>query len=153
MNHSATLDYTIIRPFNIIGEGQFGQFIMPKLVDAFHRKLPVVRLGNIEVFRDYIDVSDACELISRLTFNPAAIGEISNLCTGRPVSIEELLAILAEITGHKIKVEVDQALVRKNEVWRLLGDVTKLETLTGGQIHGLNLEQSLRRMYTAQRVS
>lgn len=150
MNHAEQLDYTIIRPFNIIGEGQAGEFIMPKLVNAFRQRLPVVRLGNIQVFRDYIDVSDACELIARLTFNPAAIGEACNLCTGRPVSIQELIDLLIDITGHDIKAEVDQAFVRKNEVWRLLGDVGKLVSLTQGPIGGLGLEQSLRRMLAGQ---
>lgn len=150
MNHAEQLDYTIVRPFNIIGEGQSGEFIMPKLVDAFHRRLPVVRLGNIQVFRDYIDVADACELVSRLTFNPTAIGRVSNLCTGRPVSIADLLAILTEITGHQIEVEVDPAFVRKNEVWRLLGDTARLEELTGGRLQGRNLEQSLRQMLKAK---
>ncbi|MGN6124041.1 MAG: NAD-dependent epimerase/dehydratase family protein [Sphingomonas oligoaromativorans] len=150
MNHAEQLDYTIIRPFNIIGEGQSGEFIMPKLVAAFHERRPVVRLGNINVFRDYIDVSDACELIARLTFNPAAIGEICNLCTGRPVSIQTLLDILAKITGHEIRAEIDAAFVRKNEVWRLLGDSAKLESLTQGPIEGLGLEQSLRRMLAAK---
>lgn len=150
VNYAEQLDYTIIRPFNIIGDGQSSDFIMPKLVAAFHERLPVVRLGNINVFRDYIDVSDACRLIARLTFNPAAIGEVCNLCTGRPVSIQTLLDILANITGHEIKVKVDAAFVRKNEVWRLLGDPAKLKALTQGPIEGLGLEQSLRGMLAAK---
>ncbi|WP_292964668.1 NAD-dependent epimerase/dehydratase family protein [Novosphingobium sp. UBA1939] len=149
-NYADQLDYTIIRPFNIIGVGQSGEFIMPKLVTAFHERQPVVKLGNIQVFRDYIDVSDACELIARVTFNPAAVGEVCNLCTGKPVSIETLLNTLTDITGHEIKPEVDPAFVRKNEVWRLLGDTAKLSSLTGGAINGMNLEQSLRRMLAAR---
>tara|TARA_R110000868_G_scaffold18003_2_gene78269 strand:+ start:18606 stop:19097 length:492 start_codon:yes stop_codon:yes gene_type:complete len=150
MNFEADIDYTVIRPFNIIGEGQAGDFIVPKLVDAFHQRSAVLSLGNIDVFRDYIDVLDACELINKLTFNPSAIGEISNLCTGRPTSIKELIAILTEITGHQIALEVDQRFVRKNEVWRLLGDTSKLEALTGGKIIGTDIDQSLRQMLAAK---
>jgi len=150
MNYAERINYTIIRPFNIIGEGQSGDFIMPKLVNAFHNRLPEVYLGNIDVFRDYIDIYDACNLIEKLTTNPAAIGEVCNLCTGRPVSIQALLGILTEITGHEIGVQVNPALVRKNEVWRLLGDVAKLEELTQGPINGVKLEDSLRRMLAAK---
>lgn len=150
MNSADRIDYTIIRPFNIVGEGQSGDFIMPKLVHAFHNRAPVVKLGNIQVYRDYIDVSDACDLIAQLTANSAAIGEVCNLCTGKPVSIQALLDILTHITGHEIKVEVDQAFVRKNEVWRLLGDANKLGHLTQKPIEGLGLEQSLRRMLAAK---
>lgn len=145
-NFRDQLDYTIVRPFNIIGDGQSSEFIMPKLVDVFRRRDRIVKLGNIEVFRDYIDVLDACELISRLTFNPAAVGEVTNLCTGRPVSIQMLLETLARLTSHEIEVEIDPKFVRKNEVWRLLGDNTKLSRLTGGQVEQMNLEESLRRM-------
>jgi nucleoside-diphosphate-sugar epimerase len=150
VNYAEQLDYTIVRPFNIIGEGQSGDFITPKLVDAFYKRMPAIRLGNIKVFRDYIDVSDACELIARLTFSTEAIGQTSNLCTGKPVSIQQLLDMLFYITGYEIKVEVDQAFVRKNEVWRLLGDTEKLASLTGGHLKGLGLEDSLRRMLAAK---
>jgi len=150
INHAERISYTIIRPFNIIGEMQSGEFIMPKLINAFHERLSEIHLGNINVFRDYIDIADACSLIAKLTFNPQAIGEICNLCTGRPVSIQALLNMLTEMTGHEISVKVNPAFVRKNEVWRLLGDVTKLEELVQGAIEGLKLEDSLRRMLAAK---
>jgi nucleoside-diphosphate-sugar epimerase len=145
-NYANKIDYTIIRPFNIIGVGQSHDFLMPKLADAFSRRLDVLKLGNLDVFRDYIDVSDASEMIARLTFNPAAIGQVCNLCSGRPVSLQMLLDVFANLTSHKIKIEIDPALVRKNEVWRLLGDATKLKSLTGGVMEISDVEQSLQRM-------
>lgn len=153
LNHRDNLDYTIVRPFNIIGVGQDEEFIMPKLVNAFFERQPVIRLGNIDVFRDYIDVSDACEIIARLIFNASSVGEICNLCTGRPVSIHELLQLLKQVTGHDIEVQIDPKFVRKNEVWRLLGDATKVEKLTGGPLSGLTVKESLRRMLEAKSAS
>lgn len=150
MNYIDYINYTIIRPFNIIGEDQSSEFIMPKLVNAFYDRLPEVHLGNINVFRDYIDVSDACNLITQIIFNPAAIGEVYNLCTGRPVSIQTILDLLTEITGHEISVQVNPAFVRKNEVWRLLGDLSKLQELVQEPIKRLGLEASLRRMIAAK---
>lgn len=152
-NYIDELELTIIRPFNIIGEGQSDDFLMPKLADAYHCRLPELYLGNLEVFRDYIDVTDACELISRLTFNTAAIGEICNLCTGSPVSLNALLDIFTKLTGHNIEIKVNPTFVRKNEVWRLLGDASKLESLTGGALKTKSIEECLHRLLAAKAKS
>ena len=149
-NFADLIDYSIVRPFNIIGEGQNREFIVPKLVDAFHRRDPVVRLGNLDVYRDYIDLADAGEIIHRITFDTRSHGETYNLCSGRPVSLQNLIKSLSDITGHEIEVQVAPEFVRKNEVWRLLGDVTKLETFWGGPLDLLPISQSLRRMLAAK---
>lgn len=145
-NYADRIDYVIIRPFNIIGEGQNREFIVPKLVDAFHRRQQVVRLGNLDVYRDYIDILDAVEIIDRLTFSPDAARETVNLCSGLPVSINDLISALTKVTGHKIEIEVASEFVRRNEVWRLLGDTTKLERYVGGKLPLRPIEETLRRM-------
>lgn len=149
-NFVEQIDYSIVRPFNIIGEGQNREFIVPKLVDAFYNRDAVVRLGNLDVYRDYIDLADAVDIIDRITFDKNSYGETYNLCSGRPVSLQQLIQTLRDITNHDIDVEVAPEFVRKNEVWRLLGDVTKLEALLGKPLELLPMEQSLRRMVAAK---
>lgn len=149
-NYSDKVRYSVIRPFNIVGHGQNRDFIVPKLVDAFHRRDKAVRLGNIDVYRDYIDVQDAVDIIRHIMFEPKSEGEVYNLCSGRPVSLKELIQALTDITGHHIDVEVAQEFVRKNEVWRLLGDTTKLESMMGGPLSCRPIEQSLRNMLAAK---
>jgi nucleoside-diphosphate-sugar epimerase len=145
-NYADQIDYAIIRPFNIIGEGQNAEFIVPKLVDAFHNRVPVVRLGNLDVYRDYIDIMDAVEILTKLAFEKSARGETVNLCSGSPISINDLIAGLQDITGHNIQVEVAPEFVRRNEVWRLLGDTEKLEKMMGGKLQFRPINQTLRRM-------
>lgn len=120
------LEITIVRPFNIIGTGQKENFIVPKLINAFSTRSPEVRLGNTNVYRDYIDLKTASEMLVLITENTKTAGKILNLCAGRATSLDELLQIMGNISGYKIEVIVDPAFVRASEVWRLIGSNHRL---------------------------
>ncbi|WP_010184545.1 NAD-dependent epimerase/dehydratase family protein [Sphingomonas sp. PAMC 26605] len=151
-NFSDILDYTIIRPFNVIGLDQTADFIVPKLSRAFAAREPVVRLGNIDVYRDYIDIEEACNIIRQMIFLERSYGETYNLCSGIPVSLRDLLGLFAKITGHEIKVEIAPEFVRRNEVWRLTGDATKLKTLIGGGVPEISIEESIQRIVAGEQA-
>jgi GDP-6-deoxy-D-talose 4-dehydrogenase len=67
----------------------------------------------------------------------AEIGETYNICSGRPVTLESMIHLLTELTGHEIEVRVTPAFVRANEIKRLCGSPNKLMQLM--QHHGLSL--------------
>lgn len=152
-NYKDVIDYTIIRPFNIIGENQDASFIVPKLSRAFAARDPVIRLGNLDVYRDYLDIREASQIICHITFRPEAIGETYNLCSGKPTSLNELLDLFRRFTGHDIKVEVAPEFVRKNEVWRLIGDATKLKALIGDAVSSIPMEECIQRIIKAQEAN
>jgi nucleoside-diphosphate-sugar epimerase len=149
-NYSDAFEFRIVRPFNIVGEAQNQGFIVPKLVNAFHDRLDVVRLGNLDVYRDYIDINDAVKIIAMLALGPTGSSEVVNLCSGKPVSLKDLIEVLDAITGHSIEIEVAPEFVRRNEVWRLLGDTSKLARLLGGMPVLIPIEETLRRMLAAR---
>lgn len=115
----------ITRPFNYTGPGQSEAFVYAKLVAAFFRRDPEIRLGNIGIARDLSDIRFVVEAYRRLL-----LGEISsntfNICSGTSVSIKETLAILSELTGHLPNIVSDAALSRSNEITELRGDPSKL---------------------------
>lgn len=145
-NFTDTIDYTIIRPFNVIGEHQNREFILPKLVNAFTHNEATIKLGNLDVYRDYIDIHDAAELITDIMHSAACYGEVVNLCSGHPTSLRDLIEALQQLAGYQIDVVVAEEFVRKNEVWRLLGDRSKLERLLGKPHTFRSLDQSLERI-------
>lgn len=152
-NYTDIIDYTIIRPFNIVGPKQSADFIVPKLSRAFAAREPVIRLGNLDVYRDYLDINEACEIIRYMAFCDAAIGEVFNLCSGIPVSLNQLLDLFKSLTGHDIHVEVAPEFIRKNEVWRLTGDATKLKALIGDKISPVPIAQSIAQIIASQTAS
>lgn len=124
------LPLVLARPFNYTGPGQEAQFVIPKLVDHFRRRAPVVALGNLDVEREYNDVRFVCEAYLRLLEAPQS-GGIYNVCTGATYNFAEVLGMLRTLTGHQLDVTVDKAFVRAREVHRLCGDPSRLAQAVG----------------------
>lgn len=125
------LPITIVRPFNYTGVGQSNIFLLPKIVDHFKRRAPVIELGNIDVSRDFSDVRVVVDCYRRLLESRAAIGGTFNVCSGRALSLSSVLDLMRGITGHDIEVRVNPSLVRANEVKVLLGSRVRLESVIG----------------------
>ena len=131
--YETVMDVTIFRPFNIIGPGQDRSFIVPKLVNAFARRDAVIRLGNIHVYRDFLDVWTAVGIIADVIDRPASFGEVLNLCTGHGTSLMDLITALQEITGHEPRIEQAAEFTRKNEIGRLTGSPDRLRAMVGAE--------------------
>ena len=116
------------RPFNYTGPGQDLNFVIPKLVDHYARRVPVVELGNLQVEREFNDVRMVCDAYLALLHHGQA-GEAYNVCSGRPYTLRQVMDTLSELSGHVVEAKVNPAFVRANEVHRLCGDPTKLRKL------------------------
>ena len=143
------LPIVIVRPFNYTGVGQSERFVIPKLVAHFARRAPEVRLGNIEVAREFNDVRMVADAYARLLQRGEA-GQVYNVCTGRAVSLREVIGQLEQLTGHGLAVRVDPALVRANEVVRLAGDNRRLVAAIG-PLREFSLRETLSWMLTEAR--
>lgn len=135
------LPIVITRPFNYTGSGQAKSFLIPKLVDHFVRKAPVIELGNLHVEREFNDVRMVTDAYLRL-LDKGLTGEIYNVCSGKMYSLLDVIDVLTGLTGHSIEVRVNPAFVRANEVHRLCGDPSKL-VFCIGQVSVINLAECL----------
>lgn len=116
----------IIRPFNVVGPGQSDTFLVPKLVKHFVMKAPEIQLGNLKPERDYIDVRDFVAVLGRLAeIVPPSI-DVVNICSNIGTSVEQVVDWLADMTKHRPEIAVNPKFVRKNEVWRMVGDNRKV---------------------------
>ena len=136
-----------VRPFNYTGPGQDASFVMPKLVAHFARRADAVELGNLDVEREFNDVRFVCAAYLQL-LQKAKPGEVVNICTGKPVTLKAVLALLGQITGHQLQVKVNPAFVRANEIHRLCGSPAKLVSVVG-ELAAPALEDTLRWMLEA----
>ncbi len=129
------------RPFNYTGPGQAPNFLIPKLVSHFARRAPAIELGNLHVEREFNDVRMVCDAYLALLAHGVP-GEVYNVCSGQPYTLQHVIGLLSGITGHSMDVQVNPAFVRANEVYRLCGSPDKLLRATGAlPAHGL--EQTL----------
>ncbi|WP_175844508.1 NAD-dependent epimerase/dehydratase family protein [Burkholderia contaminans] len=144
------LPIVVARPFNYTGVGQSPQFLLPKIVSHFQRGERVIELGNIDVERDFSDVRRVVDAYRRL-LEQAPAGGVFNVCSGRAVSLKAVIAMMEQIAGYTIDVQVNPAFVRANEVRRLQGNGARLQAAIG-TLDDIPLESTLRWMFEAGRA-
>lgn len=140
------LSITIVRPFNYTGAGQSEQFLLPKIVAHYQRRSATMELGNLDVWRDFSDVRAVAQAYCALLDTPAAAGATVNICSGQSHSLREVIAMVEQLSGHTLQVQVNPAFVRANEVKTLQGDPTRLRALIGADWRSPPLQDTLRWM-------
>lgn len=140
----------IARPFNYTGVGQAARFLLPKIVDHFARRAPAIELGDTRVRRDFGDVRAVVSAYAALIGGEASPATV-NIATGRLHSVDEVLAILTRITGHRMAVRTDPALLRAGDPAELGGDNARLRALLPDW-SPRPLEDTLRWMLDAAQV-
>jgi len=121
------LPIIITRPFNYTGPGQSEQFLIPKIVKHFVDKKSHIQLGNIDVVRDISDVQAIVTSYIKLLGSDVA-GSIVNLCSGVGHSIKDVIIMMEHITGHTLKITVNPAFIRANDIKQLIGSNLKLKS-------------------------
>lgn len=123
------------RAFNHTGPGQSPEFVLPSFAKQFAEieaglYPPVLKVGNINVKRDFTDVRDVVAAYSEL-LDKGTAGEIYNVCSGRAVLLADIVTLLQKNCNVAVKIEVEANRVRSSDVPALVGDPRKLQTTTG----------------------
>ena len=144
------LRITIVRPFNYTGVGQSINFLLPKIVDHFKRRAPMIEFGNLDVVREFSDVRNVAEYYRRLVVRDENVisGDTFNICSGVGHSLLEAIEMMREISGHSPEIRVNPEFVRANEVKKLVGSRHKLDAAIG-VLTTVPLRDTLRWMYEA----
>jgi GDP-4-dehydro-6-deoxy-D-mannose reductase len=127
-----------LRPFNHTGPGQSAHFV----VAAFSHQIariaaglqdPVLQVGNLETWRDFLDVRDVCAAyvacIRRRDI--LARGTILNLASGQARRIGDVLADLAALAGVEIEINVDASRVRGTDIRMACGNPLRARECLG----------------------
>jgi GDP-4-dehydro-6-deoxy-D-mannose reductase len=88
----------------------------------------VLRTGNLQVYRDFIDVTHVTNAFWTLARNPAARGVV-NICSGKATQLSWLVNLLIELSGKHVTVEPMPARVRPDELAVVIGDTALLARL------------------------
>ena len=126
-----------VRPFSHTGPGHDPRFVVPSLARQLAEieaglAEPVLRVGNLDVARDFTDVRDVVRAY-RLCALEGAPGDVYNLGRDRAVRLREVLDDLLALCRVPVRVEIDSALLRPSDVPYQEADTSKLRALTGWQ--------------------
>jgi len=127
----------VARPFNHIGPGQSAQFAISDFARqiaeiAAGRREPVLRVGNIDVTRDFSDVRDVLAAYDAL-FASGDNGAIYNVCSGVERSVRSLLERLLQLAQVQADVRHEPSRWRPAEQPRVCASHEKLSARTGWQ--------------------
>jgi len=130
-------DIVMSRPFNHLGPGQAEHFVVPDFAKQIMeiklgRREPVIKVGAIDVTRDFTDVRDVA-LAYLALMEQGSRGEVYNVCSGREYSIREVLDELIRLAGVECKIVGEDSRLRAAEHRRSRGSFDKLKKCTGWQ--------------------
>lgn len=102
---------------------------------------PLIEVGDLNVVRDITDVRDIARAYW-LAARAGRPGEVYNVCSGRPVTIRQVLDLLLGMTEAAVKVQVDPGRLRPADIPVLYGDSSRFRDATGWE-PVIPLEQTL----------
>jgi len=122
----------IVRPFNTYGPRQSARAVIPTIITQLLSGKTELNLGSLSPTRDFNYVKDTVEGFIALAESDRAIGEEVNIATGKEYTIKQTAEFLiAELNPlAQLIVEDDRLRPEKSEVFRLIGDASKLKSFT-----------------------
>ncbi|MBF0291849.1 MAG: GDP-mannose 4,6-dehydratase [Nitrospinae bacterium] len=133
---SPGIHVVVARPFNHTGPGQGEKFVAPSFAMQMARveaglMEPVIKTGDLSPHRDFADVRDVVRAYPAM-LRQGAPGEVYNVSSGRPVSINGIYETLLGFCGSKnIRRETDTERMRPAENALVFGSSEKLCAITG----------------------
>ncbi len=134
------------RSFLHIGPGQATGFVTSDFASQIAnvekgKQEPILKVGNLEAKRDFLDVRDVVRAYS-LLLEKGKAGEVYQVTRGKNFSVQEILEKLLSLAAKEIKIEQDPAKIRRVDLPRLLGSNEKIKKETGWQPE-IPIEQTL----------
>jgi GDP-4-dehydro-6-deoxy-D-mannose reductase len=127
------LEVVRIRAFSHSGPGQSDAFALASFARQIAeieagRCAPVLRVGNLDSVRDFLDVDDVVEAYVRL-LDPDVPADIYNVASGVGQRLGDLLDALLDLADRRASIESDPERVRPAD--HLVGDASRLRAATG----------------------
>ena len=125
----------VTRSFNHIGPGQRNTFAVASFAHQL-RSMEAgthglrLRVGNLDSIRDFTDVRDVVRAYRLLVAGDHA-GEPVNVASGHGRTLRSIVDSLIEISALDVSIDVDPDRLRASDPHRIVGDATRLRTLTG----------------------
>lgn len=144
------LETVTLRYFNVYGPRQelnpYSGVIAKFLKNASSGE-PLVVYGDGEQTRDFICINDVVDATILALEKGGLTDETFNVCTGKPITINELTQIVKEVTGKDLQIVYDKP--RKGDLKNNYGDPAKAEEILGFKAK-VTLKKGLERFVSAR---
>lgn len=127
------LKIVIARPVNHIGPRQTPAFFVPTVAKQTamiikSKKKPVLKLGNIDIKRDFVDVRDVVNAYILLA-KKGKNGEVYNIGSRHQYLLSDIAKRFVLLSKKKIKIKQDKSKMRKTDLRSLKIDYSKIKRL------------------------
>jgi len=120
------VDVVVTRAFQHTGPGHVGPYALSDWAKQLAGGATEIRVGNLDVARDYMDVRDVVAAYESLILTGCA-GCAYNVASGVPVTMRTLLQGLIEAFGSSASIVVDSQRLRSMDHPVFVADVTRLQ--------------------------
>ncbi len=143
-NRDFNIPVTIFRPFNIYGNGQNPDFLIPTIINQVRKGKIIIKDDRPK--RDYIHVEDITRAIIATieSKNESKMIEKYNLGTGISYSVKEIVEIVQSFFNSDIEYICTHEL-RQNEVLDTVADISKIKNELNWKPE-ISLKEGLHRM-------
>src|ERR1700730_10702163 len=127
----------VVRLFNCVGPRQTGAYgmVVPRLVDQALGSEDLTVFGDGQQRRCFCHVLDTVDCLVRLLDHPDSVGEVFNVGSQEEMTINDLAALIKELTGSRSRVAhipyceaYDEGF---EDMARRVPDIAKVHALTG----------------------
>lgn len=144
---------SVLRVFNHTHLSQTGSLFVPSIVrqlkeaKALGLKQASLKIGNIEIIRDFSPVQNLVNSIHALIANSelAAGVDFYNISSGKGIKLRDLIVSIGKNFGLEVDLTVDKSLVRDNEPKIIIGDNKKILAVLSK--HNIPVKNDLELIY------
>ena len=115
---------TVIRPFNVYGQGQSHKFLIPTIINQVLNS-PKIHIKDIRPKRDYLYIKDFIDILI-LTMKGRNQFSVYNAGSGYSLSVSDVIRIIQKVC-HKNKTIESEKLTRRSEIEETIADIGKLK--------------------------
>ena len=145
-----SMEVVISRTFNLLGPGLSGNLLPGRIANEIltikkrGMKENIIKIGNINATRDFLDVRDAVKRYVNLVLYGKA-NEIYNVGSGKGIKISELIKFFIEKSNLKISIVSNSKLYHNNDINYSVADITKISGIMKVK-QEINTKQSISDM-------
>ena len=124
----------VMRLFNVYGSRQgLNDYsgVITKFIERSKQKLPLVVYGNGSQIRDFVNVQDVVDVFLASMQKSEAEGEVFNVGSGKPTSINASTKTILELSG--VNTTVSYHAPRLGDITNSYADISKAQKILGYQ--------------------